>query len=72
VIADRDGSGTEELQFIVVKNDDGQYSLWTQDRPPPAGWHAQAMAGSKEQCLEYIRTHWVDMTPTSLKRARAG
>lgn len=56
-----------EQTFVVVKNHEGQYSLWDAHRLPPAGWDVQTEGGDKESCLEYIRTHWTDMTPLSVK-----
>lgn len=58
----------EEVEHLVVKNHEDQYSIWAADQPAPPGWVIQGMKGTKEQCLEYIRTHWTDMTPASLKR----
>lgn len=59
----------EVMMYVVVKNHEGQYSIWAGDRPVPAGWEAQDKQGTKEECLEYIRLHWVDMTPVSLQRS---
>jgi MbtH protein len=59
----------EQAMFTVVKNHEDQYSIWAADRPIPAGWVSQGIQGTKEECLEYIRIHWVDMTPASLKKA---
>jgi MbtH protein len=58
----------EIANFVVVKNAEDQYSIWAADRQIPAGWEPQDFVGPKEACLEYIRTHWVDMTPASLRR----
>jgi len=55
-------------EFLVVKNHEDQYSIWLADRAVPTGWEVQPSRGSKEQCLEYVRAHWVDMRPASLKR----
>ena len=57
----------EEVNFVVVRNHEGQYSIWDSERAVPAGWDVQAPAASKDVCLEYIRNHWVDMTPLSLR-----
>jgi MbtH protein len=61
----------DEQKFLVVRNHAEQYSTWAADLPLPAGWQAVGVEGSKAQCLEYIRTHWTDMTPASLRRALA-
>jgi MbtH protein len=54
--------------LVVVRNHEGQYSIWDSERSVPAGWHVRTPAQSKDDCLEYILQHWVDMTPLSLKR----
>lgn len=59
----------EDTTYVVVRNHEGQYSIWASDRAVPAGWDVQAPAASKEACLDYIRTHWTDMTPWSVKNA---
>jgi MbtH protein len=58
----------EAMSYVVVRNHEGQYSIWDSERQVPAGWEVQAPAATKEACLEYIRQHWVDMTPLSLRR----
>jgi MbtH protein len=54
--------------FVVVVNDEEQYSLWPEYKVVPAGWRQVGEAGSKEVCLEYIKTFWTDMRPLSLRR----
>ncbi len=61
----------EEMMFFVVRNQEDQYSIWASDQTVPAGWEIQGEQDTKDRCLEYIRTHWVDMTPASLRRAMA-
>ncbi len=62
----------EDVMYVVVRNHEGQYSIWDSERPVPAGWDVQAAAAPKEQCLEFIRANWTDMTPLSLRRELAG
>ncbi|MBW8848348.1 MAG: MbtH family NRPS accessory protein [Burkholderiales bacterium] len=62
----------DEQKFLIVRNHEEQYSVWAAELPLPAGWQQVGTEGSKEKCLEYIRTHWTDMTPASLRRALAG
>jgi MbtH protein len=57
----------DEIMYFVVRNSEGQYSIWANDRAIPAGWDVEGIAAPKAFCLEYIRTHWVDMTPISLR-----
>ena len=64
-------STTLEAQstFIVVVNDEQQYSIWFADRDLPAGWHDVGKNGTKQECLDYIDSVWVDMRPLSLRRS---
>ncbi|WP_156725186.1 MbtH family protein [Streptomyces apocyni] len=60
---------TDELTYVVVVNDEEQYSIWARGRVAPAGWREAGMAGSKRDCLAYIEEVWTDMRPLSLRRA---
>ncbi|MGP0066735.1 MAG: MbtH family protein [Isosphaeraceae bacterium] len=64
-------STTLEAQstFIVVVNDEQQYSIWFADRDLPAGWHDAGKNGTKQECLDYVDSVWVDMRPLSLRRS---
>lgn len=57
--------------YVVVRNHEHQYSIWAAEREVPTGWNVQAHAATKDQCLEYIRKHWTDMTPLSLRSVDA-
>ena len=59
---------TQQERFVVVRNDEEQYSIWPCSRPLPAGWHPQAMQGSKQECLDCIERVWTDMRPLTLRR----
>jgi MbtH protein len=61
----------DESKYLVVKNFEGQYSIWSSDRPIPPGWEPQGAARPKDECLEYIRLTWTDMAPASLKKQAA-
>ena len=56
-------------QFLVVINEELQYSIWRQGKPLPIGWSAEGFSGPREDCLAHIEKVWVDMTPKSLRRA---
>lgn len=58
-----------ETHYKVVLNDEEQYSIWADDRPPPAGWREAGFAGTKEACLAHIDEVWTDMRPRSLREA---
>lgn len=57
------------MNFIVVQNEEDQYSIWAADREIPAGWRAEGFAGGKEECLDHIGEVWADMRPRSLRAA---
>jgi MbtH protein len=58
---------TSEAAYVVVVNDQEQYSIWRSDRDLPAGWRAHGPTGSKAECLDHIETVWTDMRPRSVR-----
>lgn len=56
-------------QYLVVANDEEQYSIWAQGRAIPAGWQAIGVSGPREMCLQHIGQLWTDMRPKSLRLA---
>lgn len=54
--------------YVVVVNDEEQYSIWFEGRELPAGWRADGVTGTKSECLEHIERVWTDMRPLSLRR----
>jgi MbtH protein len=62
---------SNEPGYLVVSNDEEQYSIWRADRELPAGWQAEGTSGTKEECLEHIGRVWTDMRPASLRRRMA-
>ncbi|MGE8144372.1 MbtH family protein [Pseudomonas frederiksbergensis] len=54
-------------QFDVVRNDEGQYSLWPVGKPMANGWTEVGQRGERQVCLDYIAEHWTDMRPQSLR-----
>lgn len=56
--------------YVVVVNDEEQYSIWFADREPPAGWTPDGTRGTRQQCLEHIERVWTDLTPRSVRAAR--
>lgn len=55
--------------WIVVRNDEEQFSVWPSEREIPSGWQAVGVQGSREECLDYIETAWTDIRPLSLRRS---
>jgi MbtH protein len=60
-----------EQQYLVVLNDEEQYSIWWSDRAMPAGWRAEGTEGTREECLQHIDEVWTDMRPLSLRQRMA-
>lgn len=63
-------SQSEEKQelFNVVVNHEEQYSIWPQGRPNAPGWKDAGKAGTREECLAWVKEVWVDMRPLSLRK----
>ena len=59
----------QELSYQVLMNHEEQYSIWPSKKEIPNGWIAVGQATSKEECLTYIKEHWLDMRPLSLRMA---
>jgi MbtH protein len=51
--------------FVVLTNDQGQYSLWPAVADVPAGWVVASQQNSRQASLEYINQNWTDMRPTT-------
>ncbi|MFG2823373.1 MbtH family protein [Kitasatospora sp. NPDC048365] len=62
---------TDNRTFLVVLNDEEQYSIWAAGREIPAGWRAEGTQGSREECLAHIDQVWTDMRPRSLRERMA-
>jgi len=59
----------ENREFLVLVNDELQYSLWPGFREIPAGWKAVGPKGKRRECLDWIEQNWTDMRPKSLVEA---
>jgi MbtH protein len=53
--------------YVVVRNDEEQYSIWPQGRELPTGWHDTGFTGVKADCLSHVDEVWTDMRPKSLR-----
>jgi MbtH protein len=56
-----------DIIYLVVRNDEEQYSVWADGRPVPSGWYPTGFTGSKDACLEHIAEVWTDMRPRSVR-----
>ena len=54
--------------FLVLENEEGQHSLWPEPIAVPAGWNVIHGPDVRQNCLAYIKEHWTDMRPRSLRR----
>jgi MbtH protein len=54
-------------RFLVVRNDEEQYSIWPEGRELPAGWHDTGFAGDRDSCLAHVDEVWTDMRPKSAR-----
>jgi MbtH protein len=54
---------SDQEVFLVVTNQKGQFSIWPKGKALPNGWRNAGKEGLKQECLEFINTVWMDMTP---------
>jgi MbtH protein len=53
--------------YVVVVNEEEQYSIWPAARDIPGGWKAAPKTGTRDECLAYIKQVWTDMRPLSVR-----
>ncbi|MDT7797558.1 MAG: MbtH protein [Actinomycetota bacterium] len=61
----------DDIEFQVLVNDEGQYSLWPLTNEVPAGWRADGFRGGRQECMDHVDEVWTDMRPLSLQRQMA-
>ena len=61
----------DDRLYIVLINEEEQYSLWLKDKSIPAGWRAVGKEGTRTECSQYVDTVWTDMRPASLRKQMA-
>ncbi|MBC3840041.1 MbtH family NRPS accessory protein [Streptacidiphilus sp. 4-A2] len=59
----------DSARFIVLINEERQYSLWPVTIEVPGGWEVARSEGSRQECLDFVEATWVDMRPASLVAA---
>jgi len=52
--------------YLVLINDEGQYSLWPEHIAVPEGWTVTFGPDSRSACVDHVDENWVDMRPRSL------
>ncbi len=58
--------------YLVLVNDEGQYSLWPSFADVPAGWTVVLPETDRQTALDHINANWTDMRPKSLIAATEG
>ena len=53
-------------RFLVLVNDECQYSLWPAFASVPSGWTVEHAEDTRQACLDHIERQWTDMRPRSL------
>jgi MbtH protein len=56
-----------DAAFLVLINDEDQFSLWPVFAAVPAGWRVAYGPDSRDTCLTFITRNWADMRPLSLR-----
>lgn len=59
----------ESARFVVLVNDEKQYSIWPAHLDVPGGWQVALAEAPRQECLDYVEAVWSDMRPASLVRA---
>lgn len=57
--------------YQVVVNPEEQFSIWPVARELPAGWRADGITGTRQECLGHIEQVWSDIRPLSLRHRAA-
>ncbi|MGW1373913.1 MbtH family protein [Streptomyces sp. NPDC002446] len=61
----------DSRDYLALRNDEEQYSLWPQDIPVPDGWRVVYGPATRAKTIEHIDQAWTDMRPKSLRDAMA-
>ncbi|HVQ92013.1 MAG TPA: MbtH family NRPS accessory protein [Mycobacteriales bacterium] len=56
----------DDSVYLVLINADNQHSLWPASIDVPAGWTVGHGPAARQECLDYVDTHWTDLRPASL------
>ncbi len=62
----------DKTVYLVVINEEEQYSIWKAGREIPPGWREAGKSGTKAECLAYIGEVWTDMRPLSVRKRMQG
>ncbi|MDN4601384.1 MbtH family protein [Paenibacillus sp. F6_3S_P_1C] len=56
----------EDSNYLVLINEEGQYSLWPASLTVPSGWTLMLGKAKRRVCLDYIAEQWTELKPLSL------
>lgn len=56
----------KDVNYTVLRNDEGQHSLWPAFADVPAGWTVAHGPARRPECMDYVQEHWVDLRPRSV------
>ena len=56
----------DDADYLVLVNEEGQYSLWPASTAVPDGWRSVRPAADRQASLDYIEQNWTDMRPRSI------
>jgi len=57
----------DKTVYLVLVNEEEQYSLWPKSNSIPNGWKA-VKEGTRAECGVYVNEMWTDMRPLSLRK----
>jgi MbtH protein len=60
--------GEEGRLYMVLVNQEEQYSLWPRDKSIPRGWCSVGKEGTRAECGQYIEEVWTDLRTPTLRR----
>ncbi|MBJ7222350.1 MULTISPECIES: MbtH family protein [unclassified Brenneria] len=60
----------ERYSFLVLMNDEEQYSLWPDFKAIPPGWRTVLGPLPRAECVAWLEAHWTDMRPAGLRNAQ--
>jgi len=58
----------DQRTYVVLINDEEQYSLWPHGKDIPNGWRSAGKEGTRAECSLYVDEVWTDMRPLSLRK----
>ena len=56
----------ENLTFLVLRNQQGQHSLWPEILQIPDGWQLVFGPQPRKTCLDWLNENWTDLRPKAL------